>query len=105
MPTFSERLKSTFAALARPLTSEDGQPEADISHGEARLGLTLPSVLSEYYRLAGRYDRFNRPHNRLRRPGEWSVDGCKLVFLEENQCVVVWGVEASTSPEDDPPLY
>jgi hypothetical protein len=33
------------------------------------------------------------------------VDGGKLVFLEENQCVVVWGVEATTSPEDDPPVY
>jgi hypothetical protein len=105
MPTFSERLKSTFAALARPLTSEDGEPEADISHNEAHLGLTLSSVLREYYRLAGRYDRFNRAHHRFRRPGEWSVDGGKLVFLEENQCVMIWGVEAGTSPEDDPPVY
>jgi hypothetical protein len=105
MPTFSERLESTFATLVRPLTPEDGQPESDLSDAEARLGLTLPSVLRKYYRLAGRYDRFNRAHHRLRRPERWSVDGGKLVFLEENQCVVVWGVDASNSPDDDPPVY
>jgi hypothetical protein len=105
MPTFSERLEYTFASLARPLTPEDGQPETDLSDAEARLGLRLPSVLRRYYRLAGRYDRFNCAHNRLRGPEEWSVDGGKLVFLEENQCVVVWGVETSTSPDDDPPVY
>jgi hypothetical protein len=27
------------------------------------------------------------------------------VFLEENQCVVFWGVEVGTVPEDDPPVY
>jgi hypothetical protein len=63
MPTFSERLEYTFASLARPLTPEDGQPETDLSDAEARLGLRLPSVLRCYYRLAGRYDRFNCAHN------------------------------------------
>jgi hypothetical protein len=105
MPTFSQRLGSAFARLVRPLTPEDGQPEAVLSEAEARLGLRTPSVLREYYRLAGRFDRFNQAHNRFRGPDEWSVDGGKLVFLDENQCVVVWGVEASTSPEDDPPVY
>jgi hypothetical protein len=105
MPTFTERLKSTFATLARPLMPEDGEPEPSVAESEARLGLRLPPVLRAYYLLAGRCDQFNLPHNRLLRPEKWSVDGGKLVFLEENQCVVVWGVEAGTSPEDDPPVY
>ena len=105
MDNFAERLKSTFATLLRPLTPEDGQPEASISVAEARLGLRLPAVLREYYLLAGRVDRFNRAHNQLRRPEELSVDGGKLVFLEENQCVVFWGVEVGTPTEDDPPVY
>ena len=105
MEEFAERLKSTFATLVRPLMPEDGQTEASISVAEASLGLRLPAVLREYYLLAGRFDRFNRAHNQLRRPEEWSVDGGKLVFLEENQCVVFWGVEAGTSPDDDPPVY
>ena len=103
--SFSERLQSTFATLVRPLMADDGEPETRISAVEARLGLRLPAVLREYYLLAGRFDRFNRAHNELRRPEDWSVDGGKLVFLEENQCVVFWGIELGTSPEDDPPVY
>jgi hypothetical protein len=105
MDIFAERLKSTFATLVRPLTPEDGESEASISVAEARLALRLPAVLREYYLLAGRFDRFNRAHNELRRPDEWSVDGDKLVFLDENQYVVSWGVDAGTSPDDDPPIY
>jgi hypothetical protein len=104
MDTFAERLKSTFETLVRPLTPEDGQSETSTSKAEARLGLRLPAVLREYYLLAGRFDRFDRAHNQLRRPEEWSIDGGKLAFLEENQCVVYWGVEVGTSP-DDPPVY
>lgn len=105
MPTFPERLGATFATLIRPLTPEDGEPDANIAEAEHRLGLKLPSVLRAYYSMAGRFDQFNRAHNRLLRPEEWSVDGGKLAFLEENQCVVSWGVEASGSLEDDPPVH
>ena len=105
MDSFAERLKSTIATLIRPLTPEDGLSKASMADAESRLGLRLPTVLREYYLLAGRFDKFNRAHNELRRPEEWAVDGGKLVFLEENQCVVFWGVEAVTSPEDDPPVY
>ncbi len=103
--SFSERLKSTFATLVRLLMPEDGEPETGVSAVEARLGFRLPAVLREYYLLAGRFDRFNRAHNELRRPGDWAVESGKLVFLEENQCVVFWGVDMGTSPEDDPPVY
>jgi hypothetical protein len=105
MVSFAKQLRSTFATLVRPLASEDGQPEASIAGAEARLGLRLPGVLREYYLLAGRLDRFNRAHNELRRPEEWSVEGGKLVFLEENQGVVFWGVEVGTLPEADPRVY
>jgi hypothetical protein len=105
MHGFAERLASTIAVLLRPPTLEDGETEASIAEGETRLGLRLPVVLREYYLLAGRFDRFNRAHNKLLRPEEWSVDLGKLVFLEENQCVVFWGVDAGTSPGDDPPVY
>jgi hypothetical protein len=105
MHGFAEQIASVLKLLVRPLTAADGESEASISKGEARLGVKLPAVLREYYLLAGRFDQFNRAHNRLLRPEEWSVDGGKLVFLEENQCVVFWGVEAITSPIDDPPVY
>ena len=105
MDIFAERLKSTFATLIRPLTPEDGESEADFG----RRSPSRLAVASRYSGstslLAGRFDRFNRAHNELRRPDEWSVDGDKLVFLDENQYVVSWGVDAGTSPDDDPPIY
>jgi hypothetical protein len=105
MTTFAERLRSTFATLARPLTAEDGDPESSISGAEIRLGLRLSAVLREYYLLAGRFDRFNLAHHRLLRPEKWFLDDGKLVFLEENQWVLFWSVEASLSADDDPPIY
>jgi hypothetical protein len=105
MSDFAERLASVLELLVRPLTAADGESEASISKGQVRLGVRLPAVLRDYYLLAGRFDRFNRAHNALLRPEEWTVDGGKLVFLEENQCVVFWGVEAVTSPSDDPLVY
>jgi hypothetical protein len=105
MQSFSGRLGSTFASLARPLTPDDGVPETSVADAEDRLGLRLPAVLRSYYLLAGRFDQFNQAHNRLLGPEDWSVDGGKLVFLDENQCVVSWGVEAVESPDDDPPVY
>ena len=105
MVPFAERLSVVFATLARPLTPEDGEPESDIAEAEGRLDLKVPPVLRTYYRLAGRLEQFNQAHNRLLKPEEWSVDGGKLVFLEEHQCVVFWGVEACRAPEEDPPDF
>jgi hypothetical protein len=105
MQGFAERLASVLELLVRPLTAADGESEASISKGEARLGVRLPAVLREYYLLAGRFDQVNHAHNRLLRFEEWSIDGGKLVFLEENQCVVLWGIEVGSLPGDDPPVY
>lgn len=40
-------------------------------------------------------------HNRLLPPDEWFVDAGRLVFLEENQTVVFWGVPVAAA-DDDP---
>jgi hypothetical protein len=105
MTSFSEQYRSTFAALAEPLVAEDGLNERVIMEAEHRLGIRLPDALREYYLLAGRFDRFNRAHNRLLRPEQWSIDNGKVVFLVENQAVIIWGVEATGSPPADPPVF
>ncbi|HEU5118345.1 MAG TPA: hypothetical protein VFT74_17135 [Isosphaeraceae bacterium] len=105
MPNFAEQLEATVATLARPLRPEDGEPEASLANAEEHLGVRLPQVLRDYHLLSGRFDRFNRSHNRLLRPDEWFLDGGKLVFLEENQGVVYWGVDATLSPGEYSPVY
>jgi hypothetical protein len=105
MPSYSEQYRTAFAALARPLVADDGLEEQVVMEAEDRLGVRLPDALREYYRLAGRFDQFNRAHNRLLKPEEWSIDNGKVVFHVENQAVVIWGVEATESPVADPPVF
>jgi hypothetical protein len=63
-----------------------------------------PRVLRTYYQIAGRETRLNGAFNRLLPPEEWIVDQKRLVFMEENQAVVLWGV-ATTKDAVDPPVY
>ena len=90
--------------LARSLTFEDGTPAPEVAAGEHRLGIRLPSALREYYLIAGRFDQLNRAHNQLYAPSDWFADAGKLVFMEENQAVVFWGVPATDEIDDDPPV-
>jgi hypothetical protein len=101
---YSIKYQRAIEALAKPVTPEDGVPAGEIVAGEHRLGIQLPSALREYYLIAGRLDRLNRAHNRLYSPGEWFVDEAKLVFMEENQSVVFWGIPISECSGDDPPV-
>jgi len=100
--SYSFRYRQAIEVLDRPLTSADGLPDKEIVTGEQRLGVRLPRALREFYGIAGRLDHLNRAHNRLYTPHEWFVDAGKLVFMEENQAVVYWGVPISEEPGDDP---
>ncbi len=70
----------------------------------ARLGMVIPVALFDYYSLAGRHS-INENHNRLRPIAEleWMED--KLVFMEENQCVVYWGIRRADLGENDPIVW
>src|SRR5215469_14194881 len=105
MSDFRDLYRRTYARLGRPLTPRDGNADSRIEVGEKKLGVRLPQALREYYRVAGRERRFNGIFNRLYAPHEWFVDADKLVFLEENQAVVLWATTASPEPGDDPPAY
>jgi hypothetical protein len=102
--THSIKYQQAIEALARPVTSEDGVPAGEIVAGEHRLGIQMPNALREYYLVSGRLHRLNRAHNRLYSPDGWFVDVGKLVFMEENQSVVFWGIPISEGSGDDPPV-
>lgn len=104
MCRFTDTYRQVFAVLGCELKPSDGCAESRLAAAEKRLGMLLPQALREYYLVAGREQRFNRIHDRLLAPNEWSVDGGHLVFMEENQAVVLWGVPASTQPATDPPV-
>src|SRR5262245_47258682 len=76
-----------------------------ITAAEKRLEHPAPAALRDYYLAVGKLDQLNDAHNHLLPPEEWFVDGGKLVFLAENQAVCYWGVGASKSRPDDPPVF
>lgn len=101
---YAERYRRAIESLTRTLSMEDGLPEAEIEAGEQRLGIRLPAALRVYYQVAGGFDQLNQVHNRLYAPDQWELQDGKLLFMEENQNVVVWAVEVSDASPEDPPV-
>ena len=97
--------REAYANFGRPLTARDGASRRSIEAAEKRLGVAAPNCLMDYFETAGRETRFNACYNRLLPCSEWFVDGKRLVFMEENQAVVYWGVPAKAERLDDPPVY
>lgn len=66
----------------------------------------LPLILKEYYLTLGKHDAVNYSHNRLLKPDQvgFSQDEY-LVFYEENQGVVFWGIKKSDLALPNPPVY
>ena len=102
---FTESYQDTFATLGIPLRSQDACSDADIENAESRLAIKLPGSLKEYYLVAGREKRVNQFHNRLLPPEKLFVDSGRVVFMEENQWVVVWGVPAGQDVKADAAVF
>ena len=102
--SYSTKYRQAIETLAGPVAFEDGVPNGEILASERRLNIELPRALREYYLMAGRLERLNHAHNRLYSPHDWFVDADKLVFMEENQSVVFWGIPISEGSSNDPPV-
>lgn len=103
------KLKKKYSAelktiLGRGLTTQDGMEAASLAASEKRLKLKLPGALKIYYEMAGRL-AINREHNRLYQPRELTKLNGKLVFMEENQTVVFWGMDIKTLNLLDPEVF
>jgi hypothetical protein len=85
---FAKKYGAALALLiGRKLKPTDGLAAGFTMAAERKLSLTIPTALREYYSVAGRLP-LDKEHNRLYRPGKLRVLEGKLVFMEENQCVV-----------------
>ncbi len=94
-----------FAKLGLPLSKRDGIPATNLVKAESKLGICLPRALRDYYLVAGRERILNHSFNRLRSPNEWEIHSGKLIFMQESQTVVVWGVPISKSPAQNPMVF
>jgi len=84
-----------------------GFSETEITELEERLNIKLPEKLRNYYLTLGRHENLNYSHNRLLKPDKeigFSDDGY-LIFYEENQAVVYWGIKEEDLKLDNPPVW
>jgi hypothetical protein len=90
-------IRKFFEHWSRPLRDGDGCDEAEIRRAEQRLGIVLPEVLRDGYRLCGRRDDLRRqmrllpPHRHLgglRRARRTS--GCHELRLDADGKVLVY---------------
>ena len=88
------------ARLMPPLAPGDGVPEAEIAAAEDRLGLRLPTLLREFYALAGKREDINHSFEHLVPVEELETKGRMLVFYEENQDVTFWAVKSDDTAAD-----
>ncbi len=105
MINYLAEYRSVFLTLGYELRSVDGYSKSQIVDAEARLKITLPLSLRGYYLVAGRESKFNQVFNHLLAPDQWSIDSDRLVFMEENQAVVLWGVPSSLMAMEDSPVF
>jgi hypothetical protein len=102
--SYADRYREAIAAFADPPAATDATPADEIAEGESRLGVKLPEAVRAYYLTAGRLNWLNRAHNRLYAPSQWFIHEDRLVFMEENQAVLYWGVKIDEAA-DDPAVY
>jgi hypothetical protein len=101
---------STYTGLCEKLmgrepTRADGTPASDLARCEGRLKLKLPLSMREFYRAVGRCRPLCNAHDDLWSPDQFEIDSGYLVFMEENQAVVHWGVPLAQIKKDDPVVW
>ena len=101
--SWQQNYSELFYFAGSSLSPTDGYPEPELAEAEKCLGVAFPSALRDYYAVAGRETRLNHAYQRLLRPEECKLAPDYLVFFEENQCVVAWGVPLGA--QVDPPVY
>ena len=98
---YSDRFREIFGS---PLKPEDGLGDDALRADLERSGLSIPAALFDYYALAGRH-WINDYHDRLLPVAELEWIDDKLVFLEENQCVALWGIRRADLAKADPVVW
>jgi hypothetical protein len=91
-------------AIFGPLGSNAGVPVEDLTAAMERLGVSLPAALQELYRRTGQVAPLHAAHNTLVRLDQIDFGDDHLIFYEENQGAVAWGVARSRLSEPDPPV-
>jgi hypothetical protein len=105
MSSFKKHYRSIFEMLGCPLTKGTAMSSEELARAEKRLGTSVPTALRDYCLVAGRERRLNTCYHRLLSPAEWWVDQRRLIFMQENQSVLWWGVSTRGHETNDPSVW
>ena len=104
----SNRFVEKYSAALVPIIGRELQPTDRLASGfeaaEHKHNLKIPAALCDSCLIAGRLP-LNKEHNGLHSPEELEILAGKLVFMEENQCVVFWGMDLEVLGQDDPEVF
>ncbi len=100
MFVFQDRYRAVFAQLGLVLKSKHGVPTTQLETHS----IALPEALKAYYAVAGLEQNLNQAHQHFLPLEKLFIDANNLVFMEENQGVVYWGVPLEPSVSDPPVL-
>lgn len=90
--------------LGKPVEPTDGLGDFEVQQALRERGIVIPTALADYYAIAGRH-QINARHNRLLPIEELEWEGDKLVFMEENQSVAVWGIDRAALEDSNPVVW
>jgi hypothetical protein len=93
------------AYLQRSWTPADGLPEKEVRKAELRLSLRLPSALRDFYLSVGAVADLCSIHNTILPPKDLSFEEGYLMFMEENQSVVSWGIKRKDLRKPNPEVW
>ena len=98
---YQRRFQEIFGKALAP---EDGLGDGAVEEALRKRDLVIPLALADYYAVAGRHP-INSQHNTLLpiEKLEWLDD--KLVFMEENQVVVLWGIDRAKIGSTNPVVW
>ncbi|TDX87283.1 hypothetical protein B0I22_1471 [Epilithonimonas xixisoli] len=84
-----------------------GYSETEILNFEETNNIKLPKVLRDYYLSLGKHKILNESYNRLLEPNSQIgfSDDRYLVFYEENQGVIFWGINENDLSLENPKIY
>ena len=98
---YTSRFLEIFGSEPEPA---DGLGEESVETRLAQRGLRIPAALFDYYSVAGHH-WINKKQNRLRPIEEldWYVDW--LIFMDDEQGLVSWGIHRQDLHMPDPMVW
>jgi hypothetical protein len=100
-PFYTSHFREIFGSEPEPA---DGLGEESVEDRLAQRGLQIPKALFDYYSVAG-YHWINRERNRLRPIEELDWYEELLVFMDDDQGIVSWGIHKQDLSNPDPVVW